>query len=225
MTGHDLIKELLDDPLRFAQSKSLDLLSAYFDGLSLDTLRPLMRHDHPVVQRTAVWIASELGAKASPLLDEAVHLLNMDPDPATRFHALEIITVSSEHYRCETFAHVAQALADSHKGIRQLTMLLVGNSSRCQIEEARRVLASRGDVHPSGLSLLLESDSGGISKLSNFIKGSDPLLRKYAAIAVYRVYKRNPTSVGLDAVIAAASDVQDPEVRHFMQSHAGTSSQ
>src|SRR5262249_11405517 len=146
-------------------------------------------------------------------------LLCMTTDPATRFHALETITVSTEHYRCETFAYVAEALADSHKGIRLLTMLLVGNSSQCQIEQARLALAPRGDIHPSGLALLLESDGGEISRLSSFIKGHDPLLRKYGAIAAYRFHKRNPASVGLAEVIAAASDVRDPEVQYFMQSH------
>jgi hypothetical protein len=219
MMQDDLIKELLDDPFRFAQSEKIaDLLSAYYDGLSLDTLRPLMRHDHPEVQAAALSIASELGVKAAPLLDDAIHVLSMESTiPWSRFHALEVILISSVHRRCEAFAYVAEALADSHKGIRELTMLLVGNSSQRQIEQARQVLASRGDVHPLGLSLLLEADRGDISKLSSFIKGADPLLRKYAVIAAYRSHKRNPTGVAFAEVVAAASDVQDPEVQHFMQ--------
>jgi len=220
MTDQDLIKELLDDPASFAESKSLfDLLSAYYDGLDLDTLRPLMRHSNAGVRRTAVWIASELGAKAGPLLDEALYILRIETDPLTRFLALEIVTLSSADCRSETFAHVCQALADADGGIRRLTMLLVGNSSRSQIEHSRQVL--RSDSHQAGLHLLLEADRGEASELPRLLKSSDPLMRKYAAIAAYRLLKRSP-SIRQDRVITTALEVEDPEVKHFIQKHIGT---
>ncbi len=215
--GAQLIEELINDPKRFDGEKSNALLAAYFKGLNLDTLRPLLHHSEPLIQRTAAWIASELGAKAAPLLREVVDLC-ANSDPQIRFYAFEIIAVSSSCSLEGTFAHVARGLSDIHEGVRKLTMLLVGNSSKSQIVAARGELDGN---HKVGLSVLLQADVGDISELIALITDSDPLLRKYAAIAAYRFNKRYPNDPTPPTLIQAATEVQDPEIQHFIDRHIG----
>ena len=60
--GSKLIHELLTDSAKFnEEGRSYQLLKEYFDEFPLETLRPLLSNNDPLVRRAAVWIVSELG--------------------------------------------------------------------------------------------------------------------------------------------------------------------
>ena len=72
-----LIQELHADPRGFADGgRAYQLLQMYFKGAPLDTLRPPLRSEDFLIQREAVWVASELGIQAFPLLDDVLRLID-----------------------------------------------------------------------------------------------------------------------------------------------------
>lgn len=99
--GEELIRDLLADPQRFGEEgQGYRLLQEYFEGLPLDTLRPLLRHESPVVQGEAMFVASELGEQARPLVDDVIPLVQSG-DRDLRYDALEVIAVCCEAERAE----------------------------------------------------------------------------------------------------------------------------
>ena len=63
--GYELIENLLFDPSDFFnQGKTYDLLDNFFKGLPVETLIPLLTSSEIDVQKSAIWIASELASNA-----------------------------------------------------------------------------------------------------------------------------------------------------------------
>ncbi|MGN6398458.1 MAG: hypothetical protein ACTHMI_23000, partial [Mucilaginibacter sp.] len=63
--GEQLIQDLLLNPASFFdRGQSFHLLQEYFKGMTLETLIPLLQSQDRIVQRTAIWIVSELASQA-----------------------------------------------------------------------------------------------------------------------------------------------------------------
>src|SRR5687767_5767707 len=108
--GERLIQELLANSTRFHQcGKAYELLQEYFNGLSLDTLRPLLANNNRMVRRAALWVTSELGVGGRSLIHDVIPLLN-DDDRYVQYHVLEIIMVCSFAENVDEFVHVVRSL-------------------------------------------------------------------------------------------------------------------
>ena len=131
--GENLIAQLMADSCRFDElGNAYQLLQEYFDGFSLETLRPLMASSDRLVQRAGVWITAELGLEARSLLCDAVPLTR-SRDTYIRYHALEIVTVCSIADDVDEFVHVIPSLTDEDEVIRVLGMRLVSNADLSQL--------------------------------------------------------------------------------------------
>ena len=204
-----LVDELLAEPRRFADSgRAYELLQAYIKGAPLDTLRPLLRSGDLLVQRAAAFVISELGDKGSPLLDDAVPLINSG-DRYLTFHAMESVTVWATGVRAPEFVHVVAKLEDHDEVLRSLSMFLMSNAETSQLAGA--VEGGLHSEHQEGLRLLLDASAPDETVLA-FIHSDDSLRRRYGAVAAVRLYEKNPRLI--DEVRA----LEDGELSSFLDS-------
>jgi len=208
--GETLIQVLLNDPEAFEEKEqAYDLLQAYSHGFPLETLRPLLRSQDRLVQHAAAYVVSELGRHAREVVDDVIPLLDTD-DRYLRYNAMEVITDCCDGPDADKFVSVIRMLQDSDDELRVLAMRLMSNADESQLEAGARFFSTQSqhdEQHARGLSALLGGDEADPGEVPAMINDSDPLIRKYGAIAATRLLKTRPD---LFAQVLASTD---PEVR------------
>ncbi len=208
----ELIRELLHNPGKFdEEGRAYILLQHYFAGLSLDTLRPLLRSNNVLVQQAAGFIASELGSKASSLIDDVIPLLS-STDAYNQWYAMDVLVVSAIGEKAESFAHLLRMLESETEVIRGQAMVLVARADTAQLEASKRVIGrggSRLDAHRESLQALATAHRLDPNVIAGMMQSSDDVTRRYAAIAAYRVRREHP------GLMAQAATSEDPEIRKF----------
>ena len=213
-SGQRMIRELLDDPIEFnKRGRAYQLLQQYFDGFPSETLRPLLRSHDAMVQRAAVFVVSELGADACHLANDVVPL-TASTDRYLKYLALEVVAVCSQGEATNTFAHVVQSLRSDDDVVRGLAMRLVANANAQQLRAALgffQTPASSDRLDEHGLSVLLEGESVQPGEIRRMLDHSEPLLRKYGAMAAKRLMKAFPE------LLVTATSIEDQDVRQFCE--------
>jgi hypothetical protein len=208
--GQELIEELLSRPREFdSRGGGYALLQFYFEGLPIDTLRPLLRSDNLFVQRTAAFIASELGDRASILLDDIAQLTS-SADGHVQWYAMEVIAVCSKGERAEMFAHVIRALESDSAPVRRLAMRLTANADISQLEAVSTLFGHQDDAHEThrqALAKLTAGERTAFATIFDMTHDANPLVRRYGAIAAKRL-----AGQCLDLVSQARSS-EDPDVQ------------
>lgn len=208
----DLIGQLLEDPERFCdEGLGYQLLQAYFSGHDIETLKGLLGHEDQRVQREAMFVVSELGERAIPLIDDVIPLLTSG-DRKLKYEALEVLAVCGEGERASEFVHVVSALDSDDDVIRALAMRLMSRADNSQLIAARRNL--RGDsivqlTHARGLSVMIESLPEKADIVASMIRDQHPLVRRYGAVAAARLRATQPH---LFAEVGRSDDI---EIRKF----------
>lgn len=189
-SAHDLIQKLLANPSRFNKSgEAYSLLQAYFAGHPVETLRQLLLDKNVLVQRSAAFIASELGAYVCTLIDDIVPLATSQ-DGHTAWYAIEILTVCSIGNQASKFVHVVRALESEDDGLRRLAMRMVCSADMSQLQAAQSCVEPQSP-HATGLAVLT-NEVVKPEELVLMVRGSVPLLRRYGAIGVKRLEQRWP---------------------------------
>jgi hypothetical protein len=188
-TGVTLIAELHNDPERFDHAgRAYELLQEYFAGFPLETLRPLLRSNDIWTQRTASFIAAELGKESKPLVDDVIPLLD-SADPHVQDYAMQVLAVCGEGDRADLFALVARKLASEHEGLRWEARNLLANASVPQLETAARFLAGQRDQegHERGLRALAGAERMASHEVDSMFEDPDPLIQRYGAVVRERI--------------------------------------
>ncbi|HEV2987186.1 MAG TPA: hypothetical protein VG759_02000 [Candidatus Angelobacter sp.] len=186
-----------------------ELLREFHRGYPFDDLRQLLRSDDQEMVAIAVWIASELGEKCRPLLDQIVPLL-AHPMKKIRFEALGCVFWSLPENGCD-LAKALGLLDDPEPGVRWKTLDMLFRLSRTQIEAAYLCAKTGGlsSSHQNGLHWLLSDDALLPSSIESALQSSDPVVRKYAVVAAARLRKQHKEP------LVYASTVDDEDVREF----------
>jgi hypothetical protein len=204
-----LIAELLSDPVAFdEQGKAYQLLQRYFQGLSTETLRPLLTHPDGLVRRSASFVATELGDQACDLLEEVIPLVH-DIDPYVQWGSLETIMLCSSNRAPDKLTLVIREFENHNDSIRRLAMRLSSKANQTQLESAFRLTASLGNSRPQherGLSILLRGDTAHDSDVKEMLGSSELVTRKYGAVAAKRLFELYPNLLQ-DAAQNSDSDV------------------
>lgn len=182
--GEKLIEELLANPaLFFEAGRGYDLLQAYFRGLPVETLRPLLRSADYSVQRVATFLLTELGSKAVGVVEDALPLLALR-DRNLSHDVLEAIAVCAEQARPEWLVHLALTLESDDEVLVKLAMFLLSQISTAELAAARD--AATTAAHSKGLGALASGrvDAGAARAM---LHDADPLVRRYGAIAAKRL--------------------------------------
>jgi hypothetical protein len=214
--ANELIQGLLLDPAEFERNgRAYELLQTYFQGATLETLRPLLRSDRPLVAQAAIYIASELGSQAASLLDDVVPILRYE-DPWLRHFALECVAVCATAGRAGLYANVLLALEDPDERIREDAMFLMSNADGRKLEQVLAVLSTEDERlrrHRHWLQVVL-SPGVGMDAVLSLIHSPEALARRYGAIAAARLYERFP------GLVAEAVAERDSDIKSFLE-HKG----
>lgn len=193
--GNPLIEELLGDPVRFKQEgRAYQLLEEYFSGLSVETLRPLLRHENGLVRHAALWVMAELGDQACELLDDATPFIASD-DRFHSYHALEIAAVCATGTQIDRFVKVAEGLESDDTVIRSLTMRLMSRADQLQLQASAVAVqdgSAYSDVHKRGLKLLAIGDKADPKDVQVLLGSDHGLDQIYGAIAAKRLREKYP---------------------------------
>lgn len=122
---------------------AMNLLSAFFAGYPIATLRQFLSSDNPATVKAAVWIASELAERAAPLLDEIGSLLT-HPLAYVRFFAIDCVLACATGDDGAVLARTVGLLHDPDSGVRWKVMHFLAKAS---IEQLRASIDFLDDTH------------------------------------------------------------------------------
>jgi len=211
--GEKLIAELLHNPPKFAkQGKANTLLQEYFKGFDIETLRPLLQSADKYVQSAAIFVVSELGKDAAPLIEDVIPLLNSD-NTRIKYDALESILVCTLTDNVEKFVHVIGAMEDENEVIRCRAMELIANANYNQMQTAIKVFSRSPDnnsqLNVQGLALLLGNEIATPEKVIQMLKSEHLVARQYGAILAKKMFRRFPD------LIKTALEIEDSDIQTF----------
>jgi hypothetical protein len=188
-----------------------DLLREYRRGYPVENLRPLLRSQQENQVSTGVWIASELGTRGKPLLDDVVPLLK-HPAKKVRFCALDCVLVWSGPANGRDFASAVALIDDPERAVRWKAMDVLTKATPEQIAAAASYLEARDPQSPQAAKLmwLIRANTPDIAKS---LTGPERLDRIFAAVAA----ARSPIAETKELFTHALSN-DDSDVRNFAES-------
>ncbi len=187
-----------------------DLLREYHRGYPLENLRPLLVHDDPSVVKTGAFIASELGAKGSPLLSDIVRLVG-HPEKSVIFDVIDCVLLWATPSNKSELASVVTLLSDPESGVRWKAMDFLSRASAEQLGAALSFLEGKepNSVNVRGLRWLVGSHASVPQDVKTVLQSQEEVLRKYGVVAASRMYRTSPEP------LAYAASLNDPDVKHF----------
>lgn len=183
-----------------------ELLRAFWAGYPVDRLRLLLRGEEADAIRAGVWIASELGAAAAPLLGELTRLLRHRLK-YVRFFAVDAVLASASSHDAKAVGEAVKLIEDPEDAVRWKVLGLLARGSREQLSAAIPAIEEPGIA--TRLSWLLSREAGlegVVAKLEG-----DHLDRMFAAAAAVRLDR------GRRQALQRAAGSADEEVRTFAQ--------
>jgi HEAT repeat protein len=203
----ELLRELRADSKGFVErGRGYALLQQFFGGESIESLRELLRSDDVFVQRTAMFVASELGSRARPLLADVCPLLQ-SKDVHVAFNVLEVIAVCAVDCDMPYYEHIVLCLDNIDKVLRKLAMYLMSRAEESLLVGVRDAMLSNRsltDKHIFGFDILI-GNAADPQTIKALLFDDDVLRRSYAAIAARRSAGKWPEL--MDAVKASDDPV------------------
>lgn len=188
-----------------------EILYAIGDGAPVDGLIELIRSDEVLAAKAGVWVMSELGSAARPLLDEMPQLLRHE-SPYVRYLALEVVLNCSDHSDGRLIASAMQLVADGDRAVRMNAMRFLANATTEQLDAGAACLDD-GPIK-DGARWLSDVASRRRPLATIVAKLDDPrdVTRRVAASAALRVV--GEANIYLDATQKSA----DGEIAEFARS-------
>ena len=190
------------------------LLSEYHRGYPIENLRSLLRSADERSLDTGIFIASELGPKGKPLLNDVAPLV-AHPRKRVRFQAIDCILLWAGPSDSAELASAIALLGDAEPGVRWKAMDFLSRASREQLEAALAHFQTTepSSEHVRGLRWLLGPDASDPAKVIAIVGTEDIVLRKYGAVAAARMSKHNTVP------LFSASKAEDSDVKGFADSY------
>ncbi len=196
------------------------LLTHFFRGYPIDQLRQLLRSNASVVVECGAFIASELGSRAWPLLDEFSALLSHE-SRGVRSSMIDCVSACATNSHGELIAQALRLVRDPAWSVRKVATMMLQYGSEEQLSAALTFLV-HDPLHPH-LAWLLSKRSMVHEEIVAALSAPEPLRRLVAiASAARRAGVGREALIqfklrDLDAVrIAVLSD--DGDVSAFAQS-------
>lgn len=195
-----------------------NILSSFHRGRPLVELREALSCNDQQVVKHAIWITSELGFKALPILDAVSPLLH-HPLPYIRYFALEIVLVCSNSEHGAILAKALTLLDDNVPSIRKKAIFFCSKARPEQLTAGLKHLLELKQYDKSSLVQILQwilsQESTSIEKIEAAIKGEDNALRLAGVIAAARLG-------GKGLPILASVEISDDEaisrfIKHWLR--------
>jgi hypothetical protein len=187
-----------------------DLLAEFHRGYPLENLRPLLLSDNTEVVKAGAWIASELGEKGKPLLNDVSPLLQ-HPDSRVRFSVIDCILLWADPSKGPELASVVDLIDDPESRVRWKVMEFLSRATREQLAAALSYLERTNPQSKNirGLRLLLGSGAQNPKEATAALHDQDELMRKHGAVLARRLVE-----IDKDPLLYAAS-IDDLDVKDF----------
>jgi hypothetical protein len=189
------------------------LLREFQRGYPLENLRRYLRSDQARLVAIGVWIASELGQTAKPLLDDVSALLT-HPLKRVRFFSIDCVLLWAGPSDGCALASVIALMDDAETAVRWKVLDFLSRASREQLQGALSYLliTEPKSRHIPGLKWMLSSDLKKPKEVIAALHNQDSLTRRYGVVAAVRMSKDNPQP------LFDASSVEDSDVKAFADS-------
>ena len=188
------------------ETLALKLLDTCQRGSSIDVLQELLTTKNNEAVKAGIWVVSELGQAAAPLLNTIVVLLS-HPDKYVRFFAVDSVLSCAGVFDDEAIAEVVGMLEDPEPSIRWKVLDFMTRLSTDQLHAALRWYERVGgdSKHASSLRWLLGPDGAEATAVLSALGGGDSVGKMYAVVAATRMapFDRDPL------LAAATSDEAD----------------
>ena len=201
--GDELVAGLRTGDVVDPDAAAGDLFDEFSTGFPLERLRELIHSDSEPAVRAAAWIASELGDRVAPVLEDVSTLLD-SPIRYARFFAIDAVLAASTSAHGRLIAKAIDRLADGDDAVRWKAVQFLARASGAQLtagvpylqdEQLRVLTAWLSDPEPADIIARLAAE--------------DRLSRVFAAAAAARL--ANEDRGPLDA----AATMADTEVNSF----------
>ena len=194
--GYQLIEDLKSNPIAFFKfGKSHELLQAYFGGLSLETLIPLLQSDDLAIQKPTIWIVSELAGEGCSLLPHVLPLVD-SADHYIRYYALECILLCAKGRYIKEFVHLIRSINDASPSNKILAMRLLANAEDVQLRTGLDLVVEYQiedyQLHQFGLDRLLNHSQLEERDIVDMLNSGEPLTQQYGVIIAGRRYECSP---------------------------------
>jgi len=206
-----LIERVLENPGRSdLDNLANELLSEYYRGSDLSSLRNLLHSEDHRIVACGAWIASELGEMGKPLLHEVKRLLG-HPSKTVRFWAIECLQEWAGPSNPEELAFAISLVGDSDEAVRWKAMGFLALAPRAQLEDALVGFATTGPGSPDldELRWGLGPEGADPAKITDALEDPSSRRRKFAAAAAFRVAKDNTEP------LRRAASSTDTEIAQF----------
>jgi hypothetical protein len=190
------VQEILLNPSKLAEeSVAYALLNCWLRGYPVSALQPWLTNSEEKIVETGIWIASELGDKAAPLIHDAVAVLR-HRNVTIRYYALDVVAVCAVGNIVSIYVHVPPALQDADKGVAERAMWLMSSAETGQLRAAlAHYERDPENVHTLGLQLLVGGTSNNMDEdvvLAEWINSCQFIRKAYGAIWSQRNIGRFP---------------------------------
>jgi hypothetical protein len=203
--------QLLEEILAGANDSAANqLLTEFLRGYPIARLRLLLQSDEESALRAGAWIASELGKKIAPLVDEVSRMLSHS-SRYVRFFLLDALLGGATNEDGQAIARAVLLIRDPDRAVRWKVLNFLARAPRENLAAAVPYLGSA--LIARSLTWLLEADDAPRDRNEVLAKlgDHDPVVRMFAAAAAARLGQ-----VELHSLEHAAGST-DPEVRSFAE--------
>jgi hypothetical protein len=187
-----------------------DLLDEFSKGHPLDALRALLGSEKKEVSRVGVWVASELGVGARPLITEVARHLESDDDYA-RFFAIDAMLTCASEGDGAILGKVMLMLTDAAKSVRWKATHFAARASHRQLELALTELLKWGDIDPAyekGVEAIVNNvRDSDLESARGLLSSDSPILRRCGLAIAFRMSRLDATA------LRVAAESNDNEIR------------
>lgn len=190
----DLINRVLANPDRpDAGQLANELLSEYYGGSDISTLRDLLHSADDRVVALGIWIAAELAEVAKPLLPDVERLLR-HPLKDVRFWSIECILAWAGPYNGHEIASTVALVDDAEEAVRWKAMEFLALASREQLQAGvdRLTAADPESPYLDELRWMLAPAGADPIQITDATERPSSLRRKFAVAAAFRIAKSDP---------------------------------
>lgn len=189
------------------------LLREYQRGYPLENLLPLLHSNDERSVYTGMFVASELGMKGKPLLNDVFPHLK-DPDKWIKGMTLDCILMWAEPSNRVELGSGVGVLEDAEPANRWSAMNYLALLPREKLQGALSYweATNPASAHSHGLRWLLSGDATSPERVIAALQDKDRVMRMYGVVAAARMSTHNKEP------LLCASRIDDPDVKHFSDS-------
>ena len=207
----DLIERVLINPgSHDVGHLANELLSEYYDGSDISTLRDLLHSEDGRIVAFGIWIAAELAQVAKTLLPDVMRLLR-HPLKDVRFLAIDCVLLWAGRSSGDVVASTVTLLDDPEEAVRWKAMGFLARAPHDQLQAAVASLTHANPASPylEDLKWILAVEGADADEITFALHGPSAVRRKVAAAAAVRVVRNNSEP------LRQAESSRDPEVAQF----------